>query len=76
VSGRLQLGEEGGGERGTIRTLVQLDEVGSCMHRAGREERGGEGGGGGRVEGEGGRVEEAKEESGRRVWGGMGRCEM
>lgn len=34
---------------------MQLDEVGSCMHRAGREERGGEGGGGGgRRGGEGG----------------------
>ena len=78
VSGRLQLGEEGGGERGTIRTLVQLDEVGSCMHIVGREERGGEGGGEGRGRRKGGgrmRGGRAKEESGRRVWGGMGRFE-
>ena len=44
MCGRLQLGEEGGGERGTVWTLVQLDEVRSCRcgNRKG-EGRGGEG---------------------------------
>ena len=47
MSGRLQLGEEGGGKRGAIGTLVQLDEVGSCMQGEGG---GGGGGGGGKRE--------------------------
>ena len=40
MCGRLQLGEEGGGERGAVWTLVQLDEVGSCRCRKRKGGRG------------------------------------